>query len=291
MKKLLLSCILALTSSVAFAQTAVPARVPAPERADGFPPNAMHRPYWVDRPIIEVLGRATLEFAPNRVSFSVVVEETNSDADVALSRVAARARPAIEKVQGLIGHKGRLSVTYTREELYQQYRDREGNRVENTREDKIENYVARYIVHVQLDDATLLPTIKAELLAVGNAKMQMEAQYEFVPSPEQARTMFRAATVDGAERAKIVADAHRGRLKLLLIEEGTTQCIGQATGPVAVQVEMTSPVMYAPVSPAPEMVTVTGSRRKLTSQELIMPAAPNFVRHEAQVCMIYAIEQ
>ena len=293
MKKLIIIGFYSLISGTAFAQTShIVQQNPTP--TPGYPPSAISRPYWVDRPIIEVLGRATLEFTPNRVSFAIVVEETNNDADTALSRVAARTRPAIEKVQNLMRGKGQISVTYLRDELYQQYRDREGNKIENTREDKVENYVARYIINIKLDDATLLPNIKAELLAVGNAKMQSEAEYSFVPSTEQARSMFRSAMKDGEERAKIVAEAHHGRTKLLVFEEGVTQCISSQTGPIAIErmtVQVAPTEMISNITASSETVVVTGQKRKLTSQELIMPASPEPVQIEASVCMVYAIDQ
>ena len=52
------------------------------------------KPYWTVRPVIETLGRASLELPPNRGQFSVQFVETDREAKDAMQAAVERARAA-----------------------------------------------------------------------------------------------------------------------------------------------------------------------------------------------------
>jgi len=266
--------------TTAFAQLNVRTTAITPD----IPPYAAIRPYWVDRPIIEVIGRANVEFAPNRANFSIKYFEVDTNSDEATRKVTDRVRPGLERARSLIGNKGTINATYSRTTLYEQYRDREGNRNENEREDKISNYVAYWTIEVNLTEMSIISAVRAELLAIGGAEMNENIEFEFEPTPEQARSVIAAAANDGFEQAKMVANIHGMRPRLLVFEEGRTQCLASATTRGAT-------TSNAPTRASNEMIVVTGSRlRKLTPEEMNLPVAPNPIESSAQVCMVYALE-
>ncbi len=251
------------------------------------PPYAAVRPYWVDRPIIEIIGRAEKKVMPNRAEFSIVYKEVASDSDEATAKLTERVRPGIDKVRAMIGNKGGVNATYDREILYQQYRDKDGNRIDNEREDKIDKYVAIWRIKIELSDLNLIAPVRAELIAIGNAEIRDGIEYSLEPTPSMAREIRTMAMNDGLEMAKTVANAHGKTLKLLVYEEGRTQCLSSPT----TQNGSVTDRSGAPAYSSTETVMVTGSRRpKLTPEQLILPVSPQLVTLTSSVCLVYAID-
>ena len=46
-------------------------------------PGIFTKPYWIDRPVIEALGRADLQVRPNRATFSVTYKSVGKTASEA----------------------------------------------------------------------------------------------------------------------------------------------------------------------------------------------------------------
>lgn len=256
-------------------------------------PYAAIKPYWIDRPVIEVIGRSNVMFNPNRVSMNFSVQEINENADDGLAILTKRTKPVIEKVKSMLGKDDAITVNYRREAIYQQYKDKEGNKISNQREDKIENYVLHWDIAITTQKFEIVPKIKAEILAIGNSKMNHSEYYSFAPSTEQTRQAFQTAVEDGARRAEMVASINKGsKLKLLVVQEGQSQCLSSPTtqaGNVSAQydmVERAAPIM-AEAMPAPPPPP---NAAKLQANDLIMPSAPAKYPLTASVCMVYAIE-
>lgn len=287
MKKILL---LGLASILPFNAYAQPV-VKTIEGPRDEPSYAALKPYWIDKPVIEIIGRANMEFDTNRVTMNFAIQEINSDSDIALDKVTKRAKPAIDRVQSLIGKNGRIEVNYSKTAIYQQYKDKEGNKIDNIREDKVENYVAVWNIRVETNDVNLVPRIKAELLAAGNSKMIGQAYYSFVPTNLQQRQIFAAAIDDAKERAKLIADTQGVKLKLLVAQEGRSECIGNPSSGYGYAPAAPPPPPPAPIMAMDNMVKLTGAKTVLEANNLIMPASPAKQTLNSSVCMIYAIEK
>ena len=258
------------------------------------PPYAAIKPYWIDKPVVEIIGRANVLFDPNRASMNFTIQEINENADEGLVKLTKRTKPVIEKVKSMLGKDDSITVNYRREAIYQQYKDKEGNKISNQREDKIENYVLHWDIAITTQKFENVPKIKAEILATGNARMNGTEYYSFVPAIEQSREMYMAALKDGAERAKITSSVYGGKLKLLVVQEGQSQCLSSPTtetGNIVAQADYemrSAPMMIsaAPAPPPPEPKSGT----QLQASDLIMPSAPAKHSMSASVCMVYAIE-
>lgn len=259
------------------------------------PPYAAIKPYWIDKPVIEVIGRSNVMFNPNRVSINFSVQEINENADEGLAKLTKRTKPVIEKVKSMLGKDDAITVNYRREAIYQQYKDKEGNKISNQREDKIENYVLHWDIAITTQKFEIVPKIKAEILAIGNSKMNGSEYYSFVPSTEQTRQVFQSAVEDGARRAEVVASINKGsKLKLLVVQEGQSQCLSSPTTQAGSSYDnayVERSLSPAPmITPSPDEPPASNNSAKLQSNDLIMPSAPAKYPLEASVCMVYAIE-
>ncbi len=262
-----------------------------------YPPSAINRPYWADKPMIEIIGRANGEFDANRATLNFSIKEINSDSQKALVKLNDKSRPAIEALQKLIGKSGDIEVTYQLTPIYQQYKDSDGIKVSNQREDKVENYVARYQFRVVLYDVYLAPKVKAEILAIKDAEMSGQPYYSFEPTIEQTRKVFALALEDGKERAKMVANTYGSKLKLLTFGEGQDDCKSYAsTTNATVQVDnYDRSYAYAPPPPPPPVMApapMFGASAKpaIIASDLILPSAPAKNKLSASVCMVFGIE-
>lgn len=289
MNKLKLALILTLSApGIAFAQNATKI-VSGPS---DNPPYAAIKPYWIDKPVAEIIGRANVMFNPNRATMSFSVREINDNADEGLAILTKRTKPVIDKVKTMLGKDDSITVNYRRVAIYQQYKDKDGNKIENTREDKIENYALYWDISITTEKLNLVPQIKAEILAIGNSNMNGTESYDFVPTTEQSRSLFKAAIEDGQARADIVAQGKK--LRLLVVQEGQTQCLSSPTtengNEYSKEYNITgapppSPVLaFASPPPPPSQKSI------LQANDLIMPSSPDKHTMDASVCMVYAID-
>src|SRR5262245_34855887 len=95
----------------------------AQESRSGF-----DRPYWLDRSVIEAIGRAEIEVFPDRASFSVTFEEVARESGEASRAAADRARLATAAMRQRGGDSVEIRSNVGIQPIYEQYRDREGVR-------------------------------------------------------------------------------------------------------------------------------------------------------------------
>lgn len=258
--------------------------------------RVFEKPYFVDRPVIEAIGRAWIETRANRASFSVTFVEEGKEADAVAARAAERARLAAAALRAKAdATQAQLQSNLSIEALYEQYRDEEGNRRDNAREDKISGYVARAQMNVTMLDIAKLAEARGAVLAA-KPEEAGAVSYELVPTAEMQRKAYEAAVDDAAKRAKASAAAAGATLgPLIVVQEGQGPCLGQwgyDTG------GYDGPRAYAaapPPPPAPSGMVVTASRIggkevRITEQDiarLSLPSDPPTRRVSANVCVVY----
>jgi len=272
---------------ISSAQNSTPQNIVKTINGPSDTPNyAALEPYWARKPVVEILGRSKMEFESNKAKLKFIVAEVDKDPEQALLKVSKNTQPVIEKIMGILGKDGRVDVNYYRDVIYQQYKDKDGNKIENTREDKIENYVIGWSIIIETKNISLIPKIRAEVLAIENSRMTDKVEYSFSPTPIQERHLFTAAIEDGKERAKIISDSYGVKLKLLITQEGRSECLSSPSG----YGETNSGSMKS-YSGDKESIAVTGTRMKPRPVDLIMPASPETHELKSLVCMVYAVER
>lgn len=261
------------------------------------------RPYWWDKPVVEGMGRAMVEVAPNRARFDLAFVETDGKSDEAMKKAVARSKIAYDAIKKVAGDKARITTSVNVEAYYKQYRDKDGNLQTNYRPDQVDGYQARVQVFVVLTDTTLAGRARAAALALGPQDMNPVSIY-LEQTPEMQRAALDEAAKDARQRAQLVASATGGRLgDILIVQEGTDSCMGNwSSGQVARVLgdggNYRQPMYSPPPPPPPAMAppvasgqvgrqTIVVSEKDLVALDLPSDANPQTIT--ASVCVIYTL--
>jgi uncharacterized protein YggE len=259
------------------------------------------RPYWWDKPVVEGLGRAIIEVAPNRARFDLAFVETDVKSDEAMKKAVQRSKIAYDAIKKVAGDKARVTTSVNVNAYYKQYRDKDGLVQTNQRADQVEGYEARVSMTVLLTDPPLAGRARAAALALG--PQDMNPIYIFLEqTTEMQRRALDEAAKDARSRAQLAATAAGARLgDLLVVQEGSDSCMGGwSSGQVARVLGGDggySPA-YAPPPPPPPPPSpvasgqvgrqqITISERDLAGLDLPSDASPQTM--QASVCMIWTL--
>jgi uncharacterized protein YggE len=263
------------------------------------------RPYWWDKPVVEGLGRALIEVAPNRARFDLAFVETDAKSDEAMKKAVQRSKIAYDAIKKVAGDKARVTTSVNVDAYFKQYRDKDGVVQTNQRADQVEGYQARVSMTVLLTDPALAGRARAAALALG--PQDMNPIYIFLEqTTDMQRRALDEAAKDARARAQLIATAAGARLgDLLVTQEGNDSCMGNwSSGQVARSLGgdnyYPSPV-YAPPpppppppAPSPQVAQgqvgrqqITISERDLAGLDLPSDASPQTM--QASVCMIWTL--
>lgn len=252
------------------------------------------RPYWLDRSVIEALGRAQAVAPADKASFSVVFVEVASEARAAMLAASDRARLAAAAIRSRGGDAVRISSSADIEAIHEEYRNREGERISSERADQIENYAVSVTLNVEISDVSRAASIRAAAMAVGPEDTG-DLEYALDDNSPVRLRAYRAAVQDAHARARVAAEASGAVLgRLLVVQEGQGPCLGRWQQGVS---RDRGGVQYSPsaVHESDEEITVTGSRirtLRLTAEDIARMQLPEDtppLELTAQVCAIYAV--
>ncbi|MDP1555138.1 MAG: SIMPL domain-containing protein [Hyphomonas sp.] len=293
------TCFARFTSGL-LAMTAAAAFLPAlAQGAPDFQDQAFTTPYWTRVPVIEVIGRADMQVAPNRASFNVTYLETDKDSKKAMQLAVERGRLAYETIKKAAGKESVIQSSVNVTALYEQYKDKDGNRIDNERSDKIRAYEARVTLNVMVVDVSKAGTARAGALALGPENSSGLSTY-LERTTEMNRRAYETAVKDGAARAAATASASGGRLgKLMVVQEGGGPCLGNWSSMAGSDYDYYSaaPPPPAPPPPPPPPVAsgMVGGRMVTITQadldSLNLPSDDRTQGISSSVCMIYRIDQ
>ena len=269
--------------------------------APDFQDQAFTTPYWTRVPVIEVLGRADMQVAPNRASFNVTYLETDKDSKKAMQLAVERGRLAYDTIKKAAGKGSIVQSSVNVTALYEQYRDKDGNRIDNERSDKIRAYEARVTLTVTVEDVSKAGTARAGALALGPENSSGLSTY-LERTTQLNREAYEAAVKDGAERAKATAAASGGKLgKLMVVQEGSGPCLGNWSSMAGSDYDYydKSYAMAAPPPPPPPPAPIAsgmidGRQVTITQADIVSLNLPSDDKSQpvsASVCMIYQIER
>jgi len=270
-----------------------------------FQNEAFVTPYWTRSPVIEVLGRANMEVTPNRASFSVTYLETDKDSRKAMQLAVERGRLAYETIKKTAGDSAVIQSSVNVTALYEQYKDKDGNRIDNERSDKIRAYEARVTLSVIVDEVAKAGAARAGALALSPENSTGLSTY-LERTTEMNLASYEAAVKDGAARARATAAASGATLgNLMVVQEGSGPCLGQWSSMAGSDYDYyrSAPAAMAPAPPPPpprpSSVTVTAARiggQQVTITQadidsLNLPSDDKSQQISSSVCMIYALKK
>lgn len=296
-----LSGIRALACSFFAIAAAGTATLASAQSAPDFQNEAFTTPYWTRSPVVEVLGRANMEVAPNRASFSVTYLETDKDSKKAMQLAVERGRLAYETIKKTAGETAVIQSSVNVTALYEQYKDKDGNRIDNQRSDKIRAYEARVTLSVVVDQVAKAGAARAGALALGPENSSGLSTY-LERTTEMNLASYEAAVKDGAARAKATAAASGATLgKLMVVQEGGGPCLGQWSSMAGSDYDYyrSAPAAMAPPPPPPPPSPVAsgmidGRQVTITQAEidsLNLPSDDKKQQISSSVCMIYALNK
>jgi hypothetical protein len=206
-----------IASSLLLAFTAVPvtAFAQTPPATIGAP--NVPAPWWMNQPVIPSIGYVRIELPANRANFSTSFEVVDRAAPEATAKAVEKVRALARTLQGAGADKVHIQTSFTSRQLYEQYRDKDGNLVENQRADKIDRYAVEATISIEVRDMDLLEATYATVIA---AKPTSTSTVNFWldPTDEAKSRLYVLAVKDAARRADLsveAAGAKRGAVKLI----------------------------------------------------------------------------
>ena len=162
-------------------------------------------------PVVAASGSVRVELPANRATFGIRFSAVEHTAATASADAAKKAHDLDQSLSALGTERVRLRTVFETKPLYDQYRQKDGTLVENSRADKIDRYEVTANLSVTVRDTAVLE--RAYRLAVA-AKPSGIDSVVFSLEPDNATKTWLAteAVKDAARRAREAVAAGGGRL-------------------------------------------------------------------------------
>jgi uncharacterized protein YggE len=285
----------------------VPAVAQTPPASIGAP--YVPAPWWMRDPVIASIGYVRVELPANRANFTASYEVVDSSAAEATAQAADKVRALGAALKALGADKVNIETTFSTRPLYDQYRDKEGNLVDNERPDKIEKYAVTAEVKVSLRDITVLEQAYAQILAAKPTSTSAVG-FSLDPANETKTALYQEAVRDAFQRARTSAEAAGAKLGPVRVIDPTARACrtdvlagwpsyaGGAVPPTTIPAEKVTAGYMAQPAPAPptgssaQDVVVTGSRKRgdaIRPQDMQLPLQPPRSELESEACVVYGL--
>ena len=251
-------------------------------------------PWWMAQPIIASTGYVRTELPANRASFTASfqsIERTSADA----TRAAAdKVRALGQTLRAFGADKVRIETTFTTQPLFEQYRDKEGNLINNQRADKIERYQVSANVSVEIRSVVLVERAYAAVVAAGPSSTG-PVEFELKADNETNTQLFRSAVVDASQRARLAAEAtgaHLGPVRLIDPTGRACQTdvlVAGATPEAALTVTPTEVPPVPLAAPAPAMASSAAQSVGQVTETPLLPLQPPLRELTNSACVTYAL--
>lgn len=179
-------------------------------------------PWWMRDPVITSIGYVRVELPANRASFSASFQVVDHSAAKATEQASNKIRDLAAALQTLGADKVRIVTAFNTTPLYEQYRDKEGNMVDNQRADKIERYQVSAEVSIEVRDTTLLEQTYATVIAAKPTSTS-SVDFRLDPENETKTALYTLAVKDARERARLAVDNAGGKLGAVKVIDPTAR--------------------------------------------------------------------
>lgn len=219
-------------------------------------------PWWMREPVIASLGSVRVELPANRAVFSAQFSAVERDAPAATAAAAGKVAQIDAALRETGADRVRSTTTFATRPLYDQYRDKDGNLIDNQRADKIDRYEVSASLDIEVRDIAALENAYNAVVA---ARPTSVGAVSFTLEPDNAvkSALANEAVRDAARRARAAVEASGARLGAVRIIDPTARVcrtdvlagwpsyVG-GTQPTDVEAEaLGAPAPLAPPPPAP----------------------------------------
>jgi len=263
-------------------------------------------PWWMKEQVVAQTGYALMEAPANRADFSGTFRGVDKTVAGAQAKAMDQVRGLQQALAKLGRDKIRISTDFTMRALYREYRDRNGNMVEDQRGDRITGYEVTLRVDVDVLDLSQLESAYSLVMAATPVEAE-EVAFRLEPGNELNARVDGIATRDARSRAVAAAAAAGGTLGAVrLIDPTGRACSSDMLARTPESVALSGGYYAPPPPPAAsysdEQVVVTGMRKSLkkeasaTVDEIEAVAArnpfmqtPPIMRLSSTVCVVYSL--
>jgi len=289
--------VLAAAMALAASATALPV---APQPAA---PGAYDlAPWWMDKPVIPSIGYVTTEVPANRAAVSATYEAVDRDVAEATRTAAQKARAISGSLESYGADRVRVETHFNITPLYEQYRDKNGEMINNQRADKIDRYQVAVQVSVEIRDVRLVEPVYAILMSAKPSRAE-PVTFSLEPSDETRTQMFRLAAADARRRAELAATAAGSRVGAVRVIDPTARAcetdvllaLAGRSDVEAVPVPVAAPPMMAPRADSLSELVVTARKRAqaagLRPEDLQLPVHPPMQVLEGKACVVFSLSE
>ncbi|OYU13873.1 MAG: SIMPL domain-containing protein [Alphaproteobacteria bacterium PA4] len=253
-------------------------------------------PWWMQQPVIASTGMVRTELPANRATFSVRYKAIDKSAERALAAAGEKVRGIDAALRKIGADRLRLTTNFSTQPLYEQYRDKDGNLVDNERPDKVERYAATVTVAIEVRDlAVLEPAYNAVVASLPDALESVD--FSLQPDNVTKTWLQTEAVKDAAKRARQAVEAAGGRLGPVKVIDPTggvcnTEVLAgwpSYSGNSASPTDVNGMMARDSAAPAPAMeIMVAGARNAAVSPPVVSLQPPLRALNDS-ACVVYGL--
>ena len=250
-------------------------------------------PWWMREPVIASLGSVRVDLPANRATFTARFSAVERDVAGASAAAMRRVAGLDNALRGLGAERVRLTTTLSTRPLYDQYRDKAGNMVDNERADHIDRYEVTAMIEIEVRDIAALESaynsaLAAQPTSVGTVYFTLE------PDNKIRAALANEAIRDATRRARAAVEASGARLGQVKIIDPTARVCrtdvlagwpsyGGGTRPTVVEAEQLRDGAPPPPPPAPPPPPGAGQG---SSRVTLQPPVRSL---QDEACVVFAL--
>lgn len=303
MRPIIATSLVALSLAVALPAMAQTAKAPAPAPVNN---SAYDRaPWWMKENVVTQTGYVFAEVPANRATYSAQFLTVGDTAAEAQNKAIEKTRALSQVLAKLGADKVRITTSFSMRVLYEQYKDKDGNRIENQRADKINGYEVSLNYAIEVRDVSVLERAYALTLAA-NPTTASSISFYMQPTNEQNTWLYNEAIKDARKRATdAAASAGTSLADVKVIDPTGRVCetdilgrdkiyMGDGYSANDVSANYESRAYAPPPPPAPMMAMAPkeGTVEYLEYQAMKNPFIQNppLQRIESKACVVYGLK-
>ncbi len=272
--------------------TAAPVAAPV-ETADRFDAA----PWWMQQAVLPQTGYAETDVEANRATFAARFKGTGKTASEAQRQAVVQAETLIAALRQRPSEVVRVTTDFAVQAFYEQYRDGDGDKVENVRGDKIRGYDATLTLRVEVRDMSVLEPVYALVLAAAPTQVDRVA-FSLKPDNALRERLRTEATRDAAARAQGAVEATGSTLGgIRLIDPSGRACradlLGRDKREDDDEPRLQTSMNMKRATANPTEVVVSGSRAQTLEARAAENAfiqAPPLYRVRIETCVVYDLK-
>jgi len=267
-------------------------------------------PWWMRESVIPQTGHVFTELPANRANVSATFLAVDDTVDKAQAKAIAQTKALQVSLAKLGKDSVRVTTGFSMRALYEQYRDKSGNRIEDQRGDKITGYQVSLKISLEIRDMAILEKAYALVLAASPAQTN-PIYFSLQPSNEALAWLYTEAVSDAHRRARAAVSAAGGQLGSAKVIDPTGRaCSTDILARGAVEDEFTGEAVgvlpdqtvteslqrvpgvtvtrfAAPSPPPPAMAAEDALEAKALANPFVQ--TPPLQRLEATACVVYGL--